>query len=72
MLALVREQLAGAVQYVVALRPNAVDVIADFREATVLVRTDFVLHEFLEAVARQLLVLDVVGFVFLWNEISEI
>lgn len=64
-LALVREQLSGTVQHVVALRSDAVDVVADLREATVLVWTRLVLHELFEAVPRQLLVLYVVRLVLL-------
>lgn len=65
MFSLVGEELAGAVEDVVALRPDAVDVVADFGEAAVLVGADLVFHELLETVARQLLVLDMVRLVFL-------
>lgn len=65
MLALVGEQLSGAVEDVVALGPDAVDVVAHLGEAAVLERAHLVLHELLEAVAGQLLVLDVVALVLL-------
>lgn len=61
------EDLAGGVEYIVALRPYAVDVVDDARKLASLVRTLFLLHELLEAVLGQLLVLDVVRLVLLWN-----
>jgi hypothetical protein len=60
---LVGEELTGTVEDVAALGADAVDVVADFGEAAFLERAHFVLHELLEAVAGQLLVFDVVGFV---------
>lgn len=64
-LALVAEELPGTVKHVVALRPDAMYVIADLREPAVLVRAAFVLHELLEPVPRQLLVLYVIRLVLL-------
>uniref|UniRef100_A0A1Y1NCC4 Uncharacterized protein n=1 Tax=Photinus pyralis TaxID=7054 RepID=A0A1Y1NCC4_PHOPY len=64
-LPLVREQLAGTVQDVVALRPDAVYVIAHLRKSAVLVRADLALHELLKAVPGQLLVFDMVRLVLL-------
>lgn len=51
-------------QDVVALGPDAVDVIANFRKPTVLVRARLVLHELLETVPGQLFVFYVVALVF--------
>lgn len=59
-----REELARTVQNVRALRPDAVDVIADFRKPTVFERAHFIFHEFFEAVSGQLFVFDMVRFVF--------
>lgn len=60
----VREQLAGTVQDVVALWPDAVNVVAHLGKAAVFVWARFVFHEFLKAVAGELLVFDVVALVF--------
>lgn len=49
---LVGEQLARAVQDVVAIGPDTVDVVAHFGKSAVFVGAGFVFHEFLKAVAR--------------------
>lgn len=51
-------------QHVVALRSDAVDVVAHFGETAVFVGAGFVFHEFLEAVSGQLFVFYVGAFVF--------
>ena len=65
MLAFVRVELAARVENVSASGPDAMDVVANFREAATVEVAVFVLHELLEAVAVQLLVFDVVTFVLL-------
>ena len=66
-LALVRVELSARVQHVRASGPDAVDVVTHFGEAARVEIALFVLHEFLETVARQLLVFDVVTLVLLCN-----
>lgn len=56
---------------VAAVGSYAVDVIADTGETALLECTRFRLHELLEAVAGELLVFDVVGFVLVWNEAGQ-
>lgn len=63
--AFVAEELPAGVQDVVAAGADAVDVVAHSRETTALEGTVLVLHELLEAVPVELLVLDVVGLVLL-------
>lgn len=63
MFAFVAQQLAGRVQHIEAGVAHAMDVIADARETTALVRTLFGFEELFEAVPSQLLVLDVVRLV---------
>lgn len=60
---LVREELAGRVKNVATVGSYAVDVVANLRESTLFEGTGLRFHELLEAVARQLLVLDVVRLV---------
>lgn len=60
MLSLMGEELARRVEYVAALGSDAVDVVANFGEATLLERAGLVLHEFFESIPRQLLVFDVI------------
>ena len=67
MFALVRVELAARVQHVGAALADAVDVVADAREAAAVEVARLVLHELFEAVARQLFVFDVVALVFLYN-----
>lgn len=57
------EQLARRVKNVATVRSYAVYVIAHARETALLERTCLGLHEFLEPIAGQLLVFDVVRFV---------
>lgn len=57
------EQLARRVKNVATVRSYAVYVIAHARETALLEGTRLGLHEFLEPIAGQLLVLDVVRFV---------
>lgn len=63
-LPLVGEELTGRVENVAAVRSYAVDMIADARKATLFEWTRLRLHELLEPVPGQLLVFDMVGFVF--------
>lgn len=65
MLPLMSEDLAARMQHVVAVRPDAVDVVTGLAEPTVAVRTSLILHVLLESILGERLVLDVVGFVFL-------
>lgn len=51
-LPLMTKQLPARVQHIVALRPDAVYVVAYPTEAAGIVRTRFVLHELLEAISR--------------------
>ena len=62
-----RVELAAGVEDVSASGPDAMDVVADFREAAAVEVAVLVLHEFLEAVAVQLLVFDVVTLVLFCN-----
>ena len=64
-LALVRVELAAGVQHVVAVGPDAVDVVDLLGEAAVVEAALVVLHELLEAVLVQLLVLHVEVLVLL-------
>lgn len=57
------EQLARRVKNVATVRSYAVYMIAHARETALLERTCLGLHEFLEPIAGQLLVFDVVRFV---------
>ncbi len=66
MLALVGVELSAGVEDVGASFADAVDVIADTREAAAVQLAGLVLHELFEAVAGQLLVFDVVTLVFLF------
>lgn len=50
MLSLMRENLAAGMQHIVAVRSDAVNVVASFAEPTVAVRTSFILHVFLESI----------------------
>lgn len=50
MLPLVSEDLAAGMQHVVAMRPDAVDMVASLTEPAVTVRTCLILHIFLEAI----------------------
>ncbi|KAJ8885930.1 hypothetical protein PR048_012136 [Dryococelus australis] len=59
MLALMTEELAAGMQHIVAASTDAVYVVADAREAAALEGTPFVLHELLEPIPAQLLILDV-------------
>lgn len=68
---LVREELTGRVQNVTTMRSYTVNVIANPRESALLERAGLRFHELLEAVARQLLVLDVVRFVLVWKKIRR-
>jgi len=63
-LALVGVELAAGVEDVSASFADAVDVIANAREAAAVELASLVLHELFEAVARQLLIFDVVTLVF--------
>jgi hypothetical protein len=65
-LALVGVELSAGVEDVGASVADAVDVIADAREAAAVQLAGLVLHELFEAVAGQLLVFDVVTLVFLF------
>lgn len=56
-------QLTGAVQHVRTARPNAVNVIAHPRRATLFKAARLLLHELLEAVAGERLVANVVRLV---------
>lgn len=62
----VREKLTGGVQDVAAVRPYAVDVIANPRESTLFEGTGLRFHELLETVARQLFIFDVVRLVLIY------
>lgn len=64
MFAFVRIKLAARVQHVGAAFADAVDVIADPREAAIVELTGLVFHEFFESIAGQLFVLDVITLVF--------
>ena len=64
-LALVRVELAAGVQHVVTVGPDAVDVVDLLGEAAVVEAALVVLHELLEAVLVQLLVLHVEVLVLL-------
>lgn len=68
MLSLVTQQLSTRVQYIVAVLPYAMDVVAGLRKATAGEATGVGLHELLEAILQQLFILDVVGLVFLCND----
>lgn len=68
MLPFMSENLAARVQHVVAVRPDAVDVVAGAAEAAVAVGAGFVLHVLFEAVLGESLVFYVVGFVFFCEE----
>lgn len=64
MLPLMSEDLTARVQYVVAMRSDAVDVVAGSGEPTIAVWTRFVLHVLLEAVFGEGFVFYVVSLVF--------
>lgn len=68
MLSLVTQQLSTRVQYIVAVLPYAMDVVAGLRKPTAREATGVGLHELLEAILQQLFILDVVGLVFLCND----
>lgn len=67
MLPLMSEDLTAGVQHVVAVRSDAVDVVAGAAEPAVAVRAGLVLHVLLEAVLGQRFVFYVIGLVFLWK-----
>ena len=50
MLPLMSEDLATGVQHIVAVGPDAVDMVAGLAEPAVAVRAGFVLHVLLEAI----------------------
>lgn len=50
MFPLMREDLAARMQHIVAMRPDAVDMVASPGESAVTVRTGLILHVFLEAI----------------------
>jgi hypothetical protein len=54
-------------QHVCAVASDAVNVIADHREAATFDATWLGLEEFLETVFEKLFVFHVVGFVFFWK-----
>lgn len=61
---LVAQQLPARMQHVVAAVPHAMDVITHLREPAIRKTARVRFHEFLEPVSGQLLVLDMIGFVF--------
>ena len=65
MFSLVREQLTGAVEHIVTIVTNAMNVVVGPREFATQESTRFMFHKLLETIFVQLLVLHVVVFVFL-------
>lgn len=63
MLSFVREDLTAGMEYVVAVRPDAVDVVTGAAETTLPEGTRFILHVLLESVLGQSFVLYVVRLV---------
>lgn len=66
------EQLTGTVQHIATLWPDAVYVIAYFRETAVFEGADFVFHKLLKPISRQLLIFDVVRLMFFWKRIGKL
>lgn len=64
MFPLMSENLAAGVQHVVAMRSDAVDMVAGPAEPAVTVRTGFILHVLLETVFGESLVFYMIGLVF--------
>jgi hypothetical protein len=60
----VAEELSTGMQHIVAARADAMYMVANTGKSTTLEWAHLMLHELLEAVSTQLLVLDVVCFVF--------
>lgn len=63
-LPLMSEDLTAGVQHIVAMRSDAVDVVARAAEPAVAVRAGFVFHVLLEPVFGESLIFYVIGFVF--------
>jgi len=59
-----RVKLPTRMQNVVASFSNAMDVIADTRESTIGIMTSLMFHELFEPITIQLLIFDMVRFVF--------
>ena len=68
---LVGIELTARVQNISAIFANAMNVIADARETTVVELTGFILHELLETITRELFIFDVVTLVFFCNQERE-
>lgn len=64
------EYLTARMQHIVAVRSDAVDVVARAAEPAVAIRTGFVLHVFLETVFGESLIFNVIGFVFFCGELT--
>lgn len=64
-------ELTGRVENVAAVWSYAMDMVADSRETALLERAGLGFHEFLEAIAGQLLVLDVIGLVLVCKKRNE-
>lgn len=67
MFPLMAEELPTAMQHVAAVCSNAVDVVTDPRKSTVVIAAGFIFHKLFEPVTGELLVFDVVAFVFFCN-----
>lgn len=65
------KDLAGGVQHIVTLRPDAVNVVDDPRKLAAFVGTFLLLHKLLKAVLGELLILDVVRLMLLCTEIKS-
>lgn len=64
-LPLMSEDLAAGVQHIVAVRPDAVDMITSSAKPAIAVRTRLVLHVFLETIFGKSFVFDVVCLMLL-------
>lgn len=64
-LSFVTQKLSAGVQHIVAVFPDAMNMIASLGESTAGKSARVWFHELLEAVFQQLLVLDVIRLVFL-------
>lgn len=70
MLPLMSENLTARMQHIVAMRSNAVDVVARAAESAVAVWTGFILHVLLESVFGESFIFYVIGFVFFCGEFT--
>lgn len=68
MLALMSKDLTAGMQYIIAMRSDAVDVVACATKPAVTVWTGLVFHVLLEPVLGESLVFYVIGFVFFCEE----